>query len=319
MSLDRGFIVVDDRMLPLTGDPWDQLPLEPDKWFERFLEYARPLGYDYLLRRAFGAWRAQLLETNAAITDLELETERAGWEFHAERWLWAKRAEMWAKAESRATVRRWTERRKQLAESDWGAGAELRALAGDLLELVPKFLVEGLKEIDGQQVFAVRLAVTPDQLGRLVQTASALQQDAAASAEAMAKLEAVMGPSPSGATTVAEALAGRLASGEADEVAASLVGRVLNGDNAALRELRQFVQGDTLNVATDYTKLLEQLGLTLDDVQRRDPALAAILTAKRQSELSATAAPIAGNGDPLATGAAELSQSGDGQDLPPTP
>ncbi len=331
---DRGSVIVDGVDYPLTDDPWEQLPKEPDIWFERFIEYARPLGYDYTVNRAISIWRTKVRALG--VPEEELAGAYMVWPELAKRWLWKQRAELWARAEGRKTTKLWAERRRKMVEEDWTAGEELRAIAKDMLSLVPKFLVEGLKEIDGQQVYVVRMPVTPDQLGRMVQTASTLQSEAADAAEALERLAALHNANRVlGASTVAEALQGVLAqpgvsglnAGDADgkvatladELALGIARRAMEGDNAALRELRQFVQGDTVTLSTDYAKLLEQLGLTLDDVQRLDPTLAALLVSKRQGDLPAAAASTSSDAAPLAAGPSELSQSGDGADIQTAP
>ena len=138
-------------MLPSTEpvEPiWERLPNEPDEWFDRFDRYARPLGAEYTLPRAFRLWaREHQFEQGTAMVQM--------WHSAAAEWNWAQRASAWSEQDRHEQKKKWDARRDEIREEDFAAATTLRRLVAAALTQAPDFIqtrreevmVEGKKQI----------------------------------------------------------------------------------------------------------------------------------------------------------------------------
>lgn len=147
---------------------WNQLPNEPDAWFDRFYRYGRPLGVEFTAKRAY------LMYTRANKEVLNAETNALPlWSDIAYRWQWQARAKAWAAEERFIITQQWHQRRLELLEEDWSTGGDLRRLAVKFLATIDTVRETG-QDGDGNIVF--ELNITPGQLAQLMKTASELQR-----------------------------------------------------------------------------------------------------------------------------------------------
>jgi hypothetical protein len=149
---------------------WERLENEPDYWFDRFDRYARGLGYEYTVKRAWYMYRAALtrkLEANQTADDYP------SWVDAANKYSWEVRAKGWAEYDRVQLRVLWEEKRKELAEEDWDTGKELRMFAKDVLQTFELSRNAGVGP-NGEQYLAV--TVTAGQLTQLLRTATDLQR-----------------------------------------------------------------------------------------------------------------------------------------------
>jgi len=151
------------------GDVWEQLPDEPDHWFDRFNKFAKTLGPEFTVRRAYRLYKRD----NPGPEDgYDLWTEMS------ERWQWGERAREWSLEDRSDMTRLWEQRRRQLLDADWNTGARLRGVASDYLELLQKHK-EVARVIDpetGIETVTLAVNITAGDLTRLLKIASELQR-----------------------------------------------------------------------------------------------------------------------------------------------
>ena len=152
------------------ADPLAALPDETPRAHDAFLRY----------------WRAGEERTLAAVAEAIGHKHTRQVQEWSGRFSWRARImaqqAVEARQESRARSAMRARRRKELEDSDWELGTKLRERAEQLIREMPNFLRrdERETEIDGQRVRIVTIALnaTPDSVGRLAASASALQHQA---------------------------------------------------------------------------------------------------------------------------------------------
>lgn len=155
--------------------PWERQVGELSHWFQRFDKYAKPLGAEFITRRAYFLYRAD----NA--TDPEVLSENALpiWNLMAEEWQWAERAKEFATFESFQLQTLWRKRRMSLLEEDYTMAHQLREYAADALAQLKVFStvrsvtdpVTGqitiIKRVNFRPVEVAQMAKIGSELGRL--------------------------------------------------------------------------------------------------------------------------------------------------------
>lgn len=120
--------------------PWERQKGERNLWYDRF-ERFRLMGPTRSLRALYGAERA-------ARGDAGRHSLPSSWSRAVETWQWVARAEAWDQAERERVQAEWRERQDSIRAADYGAGQELRALAGKILAEGPKFVRATRRRVD---------------------------------------------------------------------------------------------------------------------------------------------------------------------------
>lgn len=110
--------------------PWERQENEPRHWFDRFDRYAKSLGAEYSVKRAYSLFLAD----NPDNKDQTSQEALALWAQNAGLYEWAARASAWADEERAVTAAMWRRRKVDLLEKDWQQGERLRGLAQSLIE-----------------------------------------------------------------------------------------------------------------------------------------------------------------------------------------
>jgi len=153
------------------GAPWEQQPDEPDRWFVRFYKYARMLGVEYTITRAYRLWLADEHKDGEG-------TEHQLWREMSTKWVWAERAKAWQEQEFFVKKQMWLKRREELLNADWDTGYELRKVAVSFLKQIAlhKEISRSIDEATGNEVVTLAVNISPGDLARLMKTSSELQR-----------------------------------------------------------------------------------------------------------------------------------------------
>lgn len=147
---------------------WEQLPQEPQDLYNKFCEFARPLGSDYTTRRAYIIYRHEL--EAKGIVDIDTF---GLWALYATQYAWEERAYAWFEDSQKMYEALFLKRRLELADSDWETGKELRDFAHRSLRLMTLSETTGRDE-NGNNL--MRVSVKPGELAGLVRAATELQR-----------------------------------------------------------------------------------------------------------------------------------------------
>jgi hypothetical protein len=146
---------------------WNQMKDEPDLWFGRFHKYARPLGTEYTVAKAFTLYRLDAMRTK---TDTSAESAPV-WSTIATQWSWEQRAKQWFEDDRLDTEIRWKARKLELLEEDWSLGSKLRKVVTRALEDIE----EACEVDDGE----VKLKIPLSHISQAARASSELQRLAA--------------------------------------------------------------------------------------------------------------------------------------------
>jgi hypothetical protein len=146
---------------------WYQTKDEPDLWYGRFYKYARPLGTEYTIQKAFTLYRLDAMRTK---TDTSTESAPV-WSTIATQWNWEQRAKQWAEDDRLDTEIRWKARKLELLEEDWNLGGRLRKIVVRALEDIS----EACEVDDGE----VKLKIPLSHISQAARASSELQRLAA--------------------------------------------------------------------------------------------------------------------------------------------
>ena len=152
-----------------TKSPWEQQPDELPHWFQRFDKYARSLGKEFTVERAYRLYRTDNRDVSSDGLSL--------WRDYAIQYDWQRRAAEWADNEAFLRIRTWEERRQKLAEADWDSGHEMRAKALEFLgEIAASKESRRFTDQKGQIVVVKKVTVTAAQVAQLAKVGSDLQR-----------------------------------------------------------------------------------------------------------------------------------------------
>jgi hypothetical protein len=153
---------------------WQRMTNEPLDWFGRFNKYARPLGTEYTIQKAFTLFRLEMIRQR-------LDTEDEGgviqiWASVAKEWFWEGRAKQWADDDRLDSQIKWQVRKQELLEEDWFLGGKLRKVVARALDDF-ETKVEVLTQANGDKL--VKLSVPLSHLAQASRAGSELQRLAA--------------------------------------------------------------------------------------------------------------------------------------------
>jgi hypothetical protein len=157
---------------------------EPDKWFGRFVKYAKPLGTEYTIQKAFTLFRLELIRQR-----LDESTGEAiqVWASVAKEWFWEARAKQWEGDDRLQTQILWEERKRELLEEDWLLGGKLRKVVARALDDF-ETKIEVLTAANGDKL--VKLSVPLSHLAQASRAGSELQRLAANAPTAITEVRA---------------------------------------------------------------------------------------------------------------------------------
>jgi len=158
-------------MNDLIEPQWEKQPDEPQHWFERFNQYARPLGVDYTTKRAYSIYRIEM--GRKGVVTVQSDDLYNVWLGAAAQWQWEVRAREWANEDRKTYELMWQIRRRELLENDWSSASNLRDFAGDVLKRMIIHEVVGEDE-EGNKL--IKVAVKPGELAVMMRAASDLQR-----------------------------------------------------------------------------------------------------------------------------------------------
>ena len=152
---------------------WERLPDEPPEWFDRFDRYARKLGYEYSVVRAFRLF-------SVAQPKLATAENPAVWSQNAHRYQWKERARAWSDFDRFYNEFQWQQRRAEVREADFTISEKLRALADKIVATSKDFLKSNRsEEVDaktGQKIVIIRQEIRLDTAIKALETASRIQR-----------------------------------------------------------------------------------------------------------------------------------------------
>jgi hypothetical protein len=155
--------------MQVVGSSWEKQPNESDVWFSRFDKYAKPLGHEFTVQRAFNLYAFDMSRANIPVQSNVVQI----WASMALQYEWKARAGDWDDDESFRRRREWEQRRRDLADADWGTGGKLRDVATKYIEALEQYKVVG-QTPDGRQIVQVNLR--PGELSQLLKISSDLQR-----------------------------------------------------------------------------------------------------------------------------------------------
>jgi len=117
-------------------NPWDRLPDEDTKWFDRFDRFYRPQGANRTLTEAY---RQYYQEQYGSLPDRPGYT--TSWGNVAKEWKWKERAEAWDVEIRKARIEAEKEKSVEMARRHIEASQALQALA------LERILKDGIKDV----------------------------------------------------------------------------------------------------------------------------------------------------------------------------
>jgi hypothetical protein len=163
--------------------PWTQLKDEPDTWYNRFWKFARPLGPEYTIQKAFTLFRLESIRQRIDTSEESIQL----WASVAKEWFWGARAKQWDEDDRLQTQILWQERKQELLEEDWLLGGKLRKVVSRALEDF-ETKVEVLTQANGDKL--VKLSVPLSHLAQASRAGSELQRLAANAPTAITEIRA---------------------------------------------------------------------------------------------------------------------------------
>ncbi len=172
---------------------WARQPWDSDASFARFHEYYLPQESPRSLNEAYRRYLADRRGPDKGQTKAREKEAPGGWR----RWFrgqngkgqpipdaktWEQRAAAYDDYLAEIDRAKWEQRHRDLREQDWQAGADLRALAGQILEQTPQFLTTKRRLIRGKDGAPDQLVTTVELDGafmlKVIDLASKLQHQA---------------------------------------------------------------------------------------------------------------------------------------------
>lgn len=149
---------------------WDRLPDEPEDWFDKFSKYARGLGHEFTVTKAFRLYATDFKHT----TDI-----MAHWSQQAHQWKWKERAKAWAEFDRLQRDMKWVARREQIREKDFQVSSSLHGIAEKIIAKAPDFIKTSRQETidsNGVKTIVIRQELRLDVAIKALEAASKIQR-----------------------------------------------------------------------------------------------------------------------------------------------
>jgi hypothetical protein len=106
--------------------PWEQMPDEPDSWFQLFHRYYLLSGYHRTVVGAYRAWKEEETDTPAPA---KTTGNARYWYDKAARWDWQARAHAFDEHNRLRDASKWQSRRDELREEEWNTASDMLQIA----------------------------------------------------------------------------------------------------------------------------------------------------------------------------------------------